>query len=114
MRNKARLTFLTVVTASLLGVFAPSTSEGLAFPIFPTFFPPFADTGTVVQLESDGDLCLAWRADSDSALYFFTGLDDFEPGDRLLVEGNLCLICLVQLTCGFPVSPILNAVITPL
>ncbi len=100
-----------VVLLSIAGP-APKAEAGFtSFPIFPTFFPPYANTGTVIEVEDldGGPNCILFL-DDDGGLFFFSGVDAFAPGTRLSVSGNLCTICLSTLSCGLPASPILNAV----
>lgn len=101
----------------LAGSPAPADAGFTSFPIWKTYFPPFKGTGTIIQIgdlsrDSGGELCTVFLADSDGGLYFFNGVDSYAVGTRLKVTGNTCTICLSTLTCGIPVSPILNAVAT--
>lgn len=100
-----------VVLLSIAGP-APKAEAGMSsFPIWPTFFPPYSNTGTVIEVDDlDGGPSCILFLDDDGGLFFFTGVDSFAPGTRLKVAGNLCTICLSTLSCGLPASPILNAV----
>ena len=99
-----------VVLLSIAGP-APKATATTAFPIFPTFFPPYSNFGTVISVDDpEGGPSCTLFLDDDGGLFFFNGVDSFAPGTRLLVSGNLCLICLNTLSCGLPASPILNAV----
>jgi hypothetical protein len=105
---------MCVAVALTLGGVTPQATGGLSFPVFPNYFPPFDDTGMIIEISADGGIaggetCIVFMASSNGALYFFDGVDAFAPGTFLHVKGNLCLICLVATTCDQPVSPILNA-----
>lgn len=68
---------------------------------------PLADCGTVGVADSwlnEGageGTCLAWFPDSgDGWAFIFSGLDKFNIGDRLYVEGTVCDICLTTCFAG--------------
>lgn len=113
---RTRRTPHTIIGAMLalvmaIGLSGPTPRAEAGFAIgFPNFFPPFMDTGTIREIPDldGGPSCTVFQADSNGAMYFFTGVDSFDAGDRLFVSGQSCTICLTTLTCGLPVSPLLN------
>lgn len=102
--------------AAMLATPSDTNSASAAKSVIVPIGFPIAGCGTVGYadswLNSDGSgegVCLAWFSDSDGAAYIMSGLDNFQPGDRLHVEGLVCNICLT--TCW--ASAIFDAVITP-
>jgi hypothetical protein len=117
----SRMSVLFCSLAVLLAIgLTPQPAQGGIISTSPLFFPPYTCSGTVVELETvewDRDTppttCTFWEADN-GWLFFFDGLEEYEVGDRLMVSGNLCFICLVYNECGIYAAPILNAKIQPL
>lgn len=69
---------------------------------------PFADCGTIgiadSWLNTDGSgegTCIAWFPDSgNGSALILSGLEQFEIGDRIYVEGLVCNICLTTCFAG--------------
>jgi len=117
MRIRTGLIAASVVAAAAL-VSTPGSSQeadGQVFFPFP-FFTPIADCGTIdwaqgfYDFDGDGepDDCLAWFADSGGA-YIMAGLDAFDVGDRVFVEGDICNTCLTTCAAGAIFSPTFSA-----
>lgn len=78
---------------------------------------PFADCGTVgvadSWLNTDGSgegTCLAWFPDSgDGWAFLVSGLDAFEIGDRVYVDGLICDICLTTCFAGAMLDTTISA-----
>lgn len=74
----------------------------------PILFPPISECGTVDVVPStfpfpDDDpenVCIVWRADSNNAAFLVSGIESFEVGDRVFVEGQICLFCLTTCQAG--------------
>lgn len=103
-----------VIAFMMLGGPMAPQAEG-AFPIFPSFFFPIDDCGTVAAfstVDQDGSVevqCLYWKADSGGS-YTFGGIDVYEVGDRVHVNGQICFVCLSTCPAG---TPLINAVHMP-
>lgn len=97
------LAFCAIAATSMLipASLAPDARAQFQVP----FYEPIADCGTIgfaagyYDFDGDGENedCLAWFADSGGA-YFFNGIDVYNPGDRVYVEGDVCLFC--DTTCA--------------
>lgn len=94
---------------------ATNSANASKFISIPIGFP-IAECGTVGLADSwfnvDGSgegTCLAWFADSTGWAYLVSGLDQFQIGDLLFVEGIACDNCLT--TCF--ASAVLDSTITP-
>ncbi|MCA9282062.1 MAG: hypothetical protein KDA30_08490 [Phycisphaerales bacterium] len=92
-----------------------NTANAAKFVVIPIGYP-IAECGTVGLADSwlndDGSgegTCLAWYSDSTGWAYLVSGLDLFQVGDRVFVEGIVCDNCLT--TCF--ASAILDSTITP-
>ncbi len=116
MSNRTRSILLGSAVAFALVSSAGLTKSAEAFYALPVpFFFPIAECGTVVLVDQtfpwpDGDPeggCLAWEADSGGA-YLVGGLEAFNVGDRIFVEGQNCFTCLTTCAAG----AILNAEIS--
>lgn len=94
---------LAAVFAASIAASAPATDIGE-----PPISVPISGCGEVVYDEECQQL---FRFDF-GGLYSFSGLDQFAIGDRLFVDGDVCLICLLT-PCGSPYSAILGASVSP-
>lgn len=105
LKLNATLAAALVVPLAFLAT-PQATSTADAYVIIP-FFTPIADCGTVdiaqgfYDFDGDGepDSCVAWYADSGGA-YLLDGLDNYNVGDRIFVEGLVCNTCLTTCAAG--------------
>ncbi len=108
--RSSRIRLLTCVVA-LGGVASVPTvvkagPVGIPFP----FFTPIAECGKVGVVGSwlpDVDECKVWFSSSGSP-FLVAGIDAFEVGDEVFVEGLICNTCLTTCFAG----AILNATVT--
>lgn len=114
MRSRSRVLWLALLLVVAFPVVTPDADAQI---VLPFLFPPIADCGTVgvvpsfYDFDGDGllDPCKVWFPDSGGGAYLVGGLDAYDEGDRVFVEGQICLTCLT--TC--PAGAILFATITP-
>lgn len=101
-----RRTLMLALAIALLS--ATSAQAFIAIP-FP-FFTPISECGTVGFVKSaiDDNDCKVWFADSGGA-FLVAGIDGFDKGDRVFVDGLICNTCLTTCFAG----AILNAVVIP-
>lgn len=80
---------------------AANEAEAFSFIPFP-FFTPIADCGTVGTVPNfyGEEDCLAWFPDNSPGAYLVGGLDAFEVGDHIWVEGDICNTCLTTCAAG--------------
>lgn len=105
-----RNVFAGMAGATLMLLAAPigqNSAEAYFVSPFP-FFTPIADCGTVglvPDLLNEGEYCTAWFPDKSPGAYLVGGLDDYDVGDEVFVEGLICNTCLTTCAAG----AILNA-----
>lgn len=116
MRTRVKSALMCAVAAgAMLAPQMARETDAFFVIIFP--FPPIAECGRVGTVGSwidiDGDpntedTCKVWFAESGGA-YLVAGIEDFEVGDEVFVEGQICTTCLTTCFAG----AILNAQLSP-
>lgn len=112
-RHATRFGLLSLLAFCLFLLPGTDRAADAGFSIAPfPFFTPITDCGTIdtvpgfYDVDGDGqpDDCTVWIADSGGA-FIFNGVDSFNDGDRVFVDGLICNTCLT--TC--PAGAILSA-----
>lgn len=109
IRSVSLLVAIGVIFATL-GIVAGHAQKAEAQIIPFPFFTPIAECGTVITVPSvfpPETECIVWKADSGGA-YIVSGIEAFDIGDRVFVDGLVCNTCLTTCFAG----AILNATIT--
>lgn len=111
MSNASSAVRKPLVLVALAAVFsAPGVARAQIFIPFP-FFTPIAECGKVGFVPStffEGEECKVWFAGSGGA-YIVAGLEPFDEGDEVFVDGLICNTCLTTCLAG----AIFNATVTP-
>lgn len=104
LRSSATLLSLTLAPA--LALIPAATLRAGGEIIMPPISAPLSGCGEIVYDE----ICETLLRLDDGSHYIFSGIDEYEIGDRLFIAGDVCLICLLT-ECGSGYSALFNTTV---